>query len=147
MNSKNQTNFVNSITLGGNREDGREMLEMRHLRIIFNETNDGCEVSLGKSKVFAKVFAKITEPSLSKPSEGTIKFMVNLKIAEQTNQTFSHQKSMDLSNEISKYLERNIRGSRYHTLTQGSRLREFVYSRRKVLLDNQLRAFTPKQRR
>jgi exosome complex RNA-binding protein Rrp42 (RNase PH superfamily) len=113
MNSKNQSNFVNDITLSGSREDGREMLEMRHLRIIFNDSNDGCEVSLGKTKVFAKVFAKITEPSLSKPSEGSIKFMINLRIAENTNQTFNHQKSIDLTNELAKYLERNIKGSRY----------------------------------
>lgn len=112
MNSKNQVNFINRITLEGGREDGREMLEMRHLQIIFNDTNDGCEISLGKTKVFAKVFAKITEPSLSKPSEGSIKFLINLRVAEQTNQTFTHQKSIDLSNELSKFLERNIKGSR-----------------------------------
>lgn len=112
MHSKNLSNFLNSIMLQGGRADGREMLEMRHLKIIFNQANDGCEVSIGKTKVFSKVFAKITEPSLAKPSEGTIKFLINLKVGEQSVQTFNHQKSQDLANELSKYLERNIKGSR-----------------------------------
>lgn len=112
MTSKNLTNFVNKITTQGMREDGRQMLEMRGLKIVFNATGDGCEVSLGKTKVFAKVHARINEPTLAKPNEGSIKFQVNLRIAQESIQSFTNQKSMELSTEISKYLERNIKGSR-----------------------------------
>lgn len=85
---KNETAFVQTITQQGLRLDGRGLLEMRSLKIIFNEQDDGCEVSLGRTKVFAKVHAKITEPSLSKPNEGQIKFSINLRIAQDSVQAF-----------------------------------------------------------
>lgn len=112
MGSKLLVNVLNELTVMGMREDGRGLLEMRELNIVFNQTQDGCEVSLGKTKVFAKVFAKITEPSLSKPNEGSIKFAVNLRVAQDSRQAFSNQKSIDLSNEIAKFLEKNIKGSK-----------------------------------
>lgn len=112
MAAKNVTQFIKNITTEGLREDGREMLDMRNLRILFNQAFDGCEVSLGKTKVFAKVSAKITEPALSKPSEGIIKFSINLKLAHDSAQNFTNLKRMELTNELSKYLERNIKGSR-----------------------------------
>lgn len=113
MNSKSKVSFIESLIAEGQRSDGRDLLEMRNLRLVFNQTNDGCEVSLGKTVVFCKVSAKITEPSLAKPSEGSINFMINLRVAQESSQAFSNQKSIQLSNELSKYLERNIKGSKY----------------------------------
>jgi len=88
------------------------MLEMRNLKIVFNDTQDGCEVSLGATRVFAKVSAKILEPSLTRPGEGSIRFSVNLRMAQDSSQAFSNQKSIELSNEIAKHLEKNIKGSK-----------------------------------
>jgi exosome complex RNA-binding protein Rrp42 (RNase PH superfamily) len=112
MSSKLVQKYIEEIILMGIREDGRELLELRQADLVFNQTQDGVEVALGKTKVFAKVSSRITEPSLSKPNEGSIKFSVNLRIAQESGQAFENQKSIDLSNEIAKYLERNIKGSK-----------------------------------
>lgn len=82
------------------------------MRIIFNESRDGVEVSIGKTKVFAKISSKIIEPSSNKPSEGKMRFMVNLKMMSDTSQGFDKIRGGDLATEINKVLERSIMGSK-----------------------------------
>ena len=105
-------NFVRESATVGLRDDGRQMLEMRQMRIVFNDNNDGVQVSIGKTKVFAKVSSKIIEPSSNKPSEGQIRFLVNLKMMSDTKQGFAHLRGGDLATEINKVLERSIMGSK-----------------------------------
>lgn len=110
--SKSNKEFIRESIEMGIREDGRQMLEMRNMKLIFSKKNDGVEVSLGKTKVFAKISSKIIEPSKSKPSEGKMRFIINLKLMRDTKQGFLEMNDNDLSTEISKVLERSIRGSK-----------------------------------
>jgi exosome complex RNA-binding protein Rrp42 (RNase PH superfamily) len=110
--TKGNRQFIREATTIGLRDDGRQLLEMRQMKIIFNEKNDGVEVSLGKTKVYAKISSKIIEPSASKPSEGKMRFLVNLRILQDTQQSFNSQKGGNLATEIGKVLERGIKGSK-----------------------------------
>lgn len=82
------------------------------MKIIFNEQQDGVEISLGKTKVYSKISSKIVEPSSNSPNEGKIQFVVNLKLLMDTKQAFSETRAGELSIEISKVLERIIIGSK-----------------------------------
>ena len=104
--------FARTAITEGLRDDGRQMLEMRKMRIIMNEGNDGLEVSLGKTKVFAKISSKIIEPPSHRPSEGKMRFIVNLRIMQETRQSMDGQRGGSLATEIGKVLERSIRGSK-----------------------------------
>lgn len=104
--------FVRNAATVGLRDDGRELLEMRQMKIIFNKENDGVEVSLGKTVVYAKLTSKIMEPTATRPSEGKIRFIINLRLMQDTNQSYCRQKGGDLATEIGKVLERTILGSK-----------------------------------
>jgi exosome complex RNA-binding protein Rrp42 (RNase PH superfamily) len=106
------TKFIRTSATVGLRDDGRQMLEMRQMKIIFNENSDGVEVSIGKTKVFAKISSKIIEPSSNAPNEGKMSFIINLKIMNDTKQGFTDSRGGDLSTEINKVLERTIMGSK-----------------------------------
>lgn len=104
--------FIRSSLSIGIRNDGRQLLEMRNMKIIFSKKNDGVEVSLGKTKVYAKISSKIIEPSKAKPSEGKMRFLINLRLLRDSKQAFLEISENDLSTEISKVLERSIKGSK-----------------------------------
>lgn len=108
--------FVREAAQVGLRDDGRELLEMRSMKIIFNENNDGVEVSLGKTTVYAKLSSKIIEPASHRPSEGKMRFIINLRVMQDTPQAFSKIRGGDLATEIGKVLERNIMSSKYRYL-------------------------------
>ena len=110
--SNDTNNFVRSSVTLGLRQDGRQMLEMRQMRIVFNKDKDGVEVALGKTIVFAKISSKIIEPAKNKPSEGKMRFIVNLRVTQDTKQGFKSQKPATLATEINKVLERSIKGSK-----------------------------------
>lgn len=110
--SKANKEFLRESLTVGIRDDGRQMLEMRNMRLVFSQKNDGVEVSLGKTKVFAKISSDIIEPSKSKPSEGKMRFLINLRLMRDTKQGFLESSENDLSTEISKVLERSIKGSK-----------------------------------
>lgn len=103
--------FARDAATVGLRQDGRELLEMRKMKIIFNQKNDGVEISMGNTVVYAKVTSKVIEPSANRPQEGKLRFVVNLRLLQDTPQAFTKHRGGDLATEITKILERNIVGS------------------------------------
>lgn len=112
INTADNKEFIRSGATQGFRDDGRQMLETRQMKIIFNEQQDGVEISLGKTKVYSKISSKIIEPSSNAPNEGKISFVANLKLLMDTKQAFTETKALELSIEVSKVLERTIIGSK-----------------------------------
>ena len=68
----------------GLRQDGRSLLDSRPLKILFNNTNEGVEVDLGQTKVFAKMTANITEPRLDRQNEGFIIIKADISVLAQS---------------------------------------------------------------
>ena len=112
--SKVTKDFVQQSIQKGQREDGRGLLELRQLQIIFNFEEDGVEVCLGETRVWAKIKSEIVEPKPERPHEGFLTFKTNLHVLSEPTQDFKNkgQKSTQLSTEISKILERAIKGSK-----------------------------------
>lgn len=111
--SSNTKNFLKKSIERGLREDGRGLLELRGIQIIFNFEEDGVEVSLGETRVYAKIKSEIVEPRLEGPNEGFLRFKPNLQILAERGMDNSRQKSSILATEIGKILERSIKGSKY----------------------------------
>lgn len=112
--SKVTKDFVQQSIQKGLREDGRGLLELRQLQIIFNFEEDGVEVSLGETRVWAKIKSEIVEPKPERPNEGFLQFKTNLHVLNEPTQDFQNkgQKSGLLSTEVAKILERAIKGSK-----------------------------------
>ncbi|KAF2344726.1 Exoribonuclease phosphorolytic domain 1 [Trinorchestia longiramus] len=56
----------------GVRLDGRYLLENRDVAIQFGKDYGTCTVSLGETRVLAKVTCEVVEPRPSRPNEGKI---------------------------------------------------------------------------
>ena len=77
--------------------------------MLFNNVNEGVEVDLGQTKVFAKMTANITEPRLDRQNEG----FINIRADISALATSVPGKNLrDMSDEIVKVLEKAIKGSK-----------------------------------
>ena len=110
--SKITKSFLKDSILKGLREDGRGLLELRSIQIIFNFESDGVEVCIGNTRVYAKIKSEIVEPRPDRPNEGFLSFKPNLQILNENHQDQTSQKPSILATEISKVLERSIKGSK-----------------------------------
>lgn len=126
----------------GIRQDGRNLLDSRPLKILFNSVNEAVEVDLGQTKVFAKMTANITEPRIDRQNEGFI--IIRADLAALGN-TYAGKTIRDISDEIVKVLEKSIKGSKFSK--KSYRCRIFEYQDRKILLGNKYRAHSHQQRR
>jgi exosome complex component RRP45 len=93
----------------GIRQDGRNLLDSRPLKILFNHENEGVEVDLGQTKVLAKMTANVTEPRLDRQNEGFIIIRADISAL---NTSMPGKNLRDMSDEIVKVLEKSIKGSK-----------------------------------
>ena len=110
--SKSTKEFLKSTLVKGLREDGRGLLELRALQIIFNFENDGVEVCNGDTRVYAKIKSEIVEPKSERPNEGFLTFRLNLQILGESTQDKTNSKASLFATEVEKMLERSIKGSK-----------------------------------
>ncbi|CAD8200937.1 unnamed protein product [Paramecium pentaurelia] len=94
----------------GKRIDGRDPLQQRMIQCHFGPQSTGAiELSLGETRVFATTSASITTPNPIRPSEGFLKFHLDLQVLRDTG--YMHN-PIKLGMEIEKYIEKVIKGSK-----------------------------------
>jgi exosome complex component RRP45 len=94
----------------GVRQDGRNLLDSRSLKILFNSVNEAVEVDLGQTRVIAKMTANITEPRIDRQNEGFI--VIRADLAALGN-VYAGKTIRDISDEVVKVLEKSIKGSKF----------------------------------
>ena len=109
--SSNENDFVLKALKAGQRMDGRNLIDNRVINVKFGKEHGELEMSLGQTIILTKISAEIISPKEERPSEGFLKFKVDLSILneDKQNKAFSPK---EYSNEISKLLERVLKGSK-----------------------------------
>ena len=110
--SVNEKEFLSKSLKSGLRLDGRGLLDHRNLSISFGFALGSVELSLGNTKIQSKVTATLEEPKKERPQEGFLKFKVDLSVMDYDKQANSVYHKEKYSNEISKLLEKIIKGSK-----------------------------------
>jgi exosome complex component RRP45 len=110
--SINEKDFLKNSLQSNLRFDGRGMMDHRKINISFGSSYGSVEVSLGDTKVQSKITATLEEPRKERPNEGSLKFKVDLAMMAFTKQGNTKYDKDKYSNEISKVLERVIKGSK-----------------------------------
>jgi exosome complex component RRP45 len=110
--SLNEKEFLRNSLKSKLRLDGRGLLDHRNISISFGLTLGSVELSLGDTKIQSKIIYSLEEPRKERPNEGFLKFKVDLSILNHTNQANSIYDTEKYSNEISKLLEKIIKGSK-----------------------------------
>lgn len=109
--SANESDFVLKALKQGVRVDGRNLIDNRNISVKFGKNPGELEFSLGKTIIMTKISCEIGAPKEERPSEGFLKFKVDLSVLndDRQNRVFSPK---EYSNEISKLLERVFKGSK-----------------------------------
>jgi exosome complex component RRP45 len=95
------------------RIDGRQPYDFRDVVIRFQEERLGqVQVSVGKTRVMAVVSYEITEPYPERPTEGFLQFNTELSPMAGLSYTKQRGGQSETSIEISRVVERALRGSR-----------------------------------
>ncbi|KAA0185035.1 hypothetical protein HAZT_HAZT006750 [Hyalella azteca] len=76
--SNTEREAVIASLVAGVRLDGRGLLENREVSIQFGKDFGTCTVSLGETRVLAKVSCEVVEPRPSRPNEGKILTSVHI---------------------------------------------------------------------
>ena len=110
--SVNEQEFLSKSLKSGLRLDGRGLLDHRNISVSFGFSLGSIELSIGNTKVQSKVTSSLEEPKKDRPNEGFLRFKVDLSIMDFGKQTNSVYHRDKYSNEISKLLEKIIKGSK-----------------------------------
>eukprot|EP00889_Picochlorum_renovo_P006284 jgi/Picre1/33314/NNA_008638.t1 len=78
------------------RTDGRGLFACRPLEFEFGTKDAYCIARLGGSVAYASVIAELDQPMGGRPSEGTIKFNVDIARAQFIERSFRESKAIDL---------------------------------------------------
>ena len=111
--SKNEKGYLLDLLKSGMRFDGRNLLDHRSITINFGYKLGTVELSLGQTRVYSSVTAKLEEPRIDRPNEGFLKFDIDLSILDKDKQMNSIYDLKKYSNEISRIIEKIIKGSKY----------------------------------
>ena len=76
--SKNEKGYLLDLLKSGMRFDGRNLLDHRSITINFGYKLGTVELSLGQTRVYSSVTAKLEEPRIDRPNEGFLKFDIDL---------------------------------------------------------------------
>ena len=109
--SNNEIDFMKKAIQTGIRLDGRDHIQARNISIRFGFKDGEVELDWGETKVFSRVKAELVEPKPERPTEGFLKFKVDVTSLGE-GQSAANQKVKKLSCEISKLLEKIIKGSK-----------------------------------
>lgn len=109
--SSNESDFTINSLKQGLRVDGRNPIDTRVMSVKFAKNPGEIEFSLGQTLVLSKISCEIVPPKEESPSEGFLKFKVDLSVLneDQQNRVFAPK---EYANEISKLMERVLKGSK-----------------------------------
>jgi exosome complex component RRP45 len=104
-----EENFINESIKSNLRTDGRSNFDFRNINITF-ENNGHTVVQIGKTKAMGVVTCDIVEPYPERPTEGFLLF--NTELSPMGSEEYDTQKRSEKSIEISRIIERSLRGSK-----------------------------------
>ncbi|KAI8140310.1 ribosomal protein S5 domain 2-type protein [Fennellomyces sp. T-0311] len=108
--SINESSFLLAALKEKRRVDGRGIYDVRSLQITFGADYGQVEVQLGRTRVSAKVSAKVERPRNDKPTEGILHF--NTEISPMACPTFESGSRSEEEVLISRIIEKSLRRSR-----------------------------------
>ncbi|KAG2224154.1 hypothetical protein INT45_000169 [Circinella minor] len=108
--SINESEFILAALNEKRRVDGRGIYDVRSLQINFGTDYGQVEIQLGRTRVAAKVSAKVERPRNDKPTEGILFF--NTEISPMACPTFDSGSRSEEEVLISRIIEKSLRRSR-----------------------------------
>jgi len=107
--SLNSRQFITSVLKEGLRPDARGAYDYRPIDVNYGAQWGHVEVTLGKTRVLARVSTYVTTPVPSRPNEGALFFNVNL--SPMSSAKFDGMRT-DFSTVVTRLLERTIKETR-----------------------------------
>ncbi|CAM9097447.1 unnamed protein product, partial [Ectocarpus sp. 6 AP-2014] len=109
--SKNDHDFILRSLRGGRRADGRQLGDMRLLRMVFAraEGQASAEIQLGRTRVLGVVTGEVVPPFPDRPTEGFLHF--NVELGPMAAASLGEQRNSPLSVEIARVIEIGVRDS------------------------------------
>lgn len=92
------------------RADGRSNNQYRPIQIAFGSDFGCCLTTIGNSKVMTQVSAAISEPRLTRPSEGVINIRVDLSMLGSAN--YDTSRNSDECVQLTRLLHKGIKDAR-----------------------------------
>ncbi|KAI9313803.1 ribosomal protein S5 domain 2-type protein [Dichotomocladium elegans] len=108
--SINETNFLLKALEEKQRVDGRGIYDVRSIQIKFGSDFGQANVQLGRTRVSARVTAKVERPRVDKPTEGVLIF--NTEISPMASPIFESGSRPEEEVLISRIIEKSLRRSR-----------------------------------
>eukprot|EP00040_Diaphanoeca_grandis_P004684 m.29745 g.29745 ORF g.29745 m.29745 type:complete len:349 (-) comp16153_c0_seq1:184-1230(-) len=108
--STSERTFVNECLAQRTRVDCRAMFDYRKVSISFGEELGHSEVSIGGTKAIAQTSCEIVVPSPNRPSEGTIRY--NVELSPMAAPSFDVGRPSPKAIEIQRIVERVLKDSR-----------------------------------
>ncbi|KAH7041087.1 ribosomal protein S5 domain 2-type protein [Microdochium trichocladiopsis] len=107
--SLNERAFVVQALHEGHRLDGRALDQFRKLELTFGDQYGVADVTLGKTRVLAKVSAEVTVPYTDRPFDGI--FTISTELSPMASPAFEVNRPTETEVLLSRLLEKTIRRS------------------------------------
>ncbi|KAI9851213.1 MAG: hypothetical protein M1838_004225 [Thelocarpon superellum] len=105
--SVNEKSFVLNALREKVRLDGRGFDDFRKLRLTFGEEFGVADVSLGKTRVIARISAEVTKPFVDRPFDGV--FTISTELSPMASPAFEVGRQTEQEVILSRILEKAIR--------------------------------------
>ncbi|KAI0481208.1 ribosomal protein S5 domain 2-like protein [Xylariaceae sp. FL0804] len=107
--SLNERNFVVQALHEGLRVDGRPFDQFRKLDLKFGDQHGVADVTLGKTRILAKVSAEVTTPYSDRPFDGI--FTITTELSPMASPAFEVNRPTESEVLLSRLLEKTVRRS------------------------------------
>ncbi|KAI0597693.1 ribosomal protein S5 domain 2-type protein [Biscogniauxia sp. FL1348] len=107
--SLNERAFVVQALKEGLRVDGRALDEFRKLHLQFGDQYGLADVTLGKTRILAKVSAEVTTPYADRPFDGI--FTITTELSPMASPAFEVNRPTETEILLSRLLEKTVRRS------------------------------------
>ncbi|KAK8055833.1 hypothetical protein PG993_001060 [Apiospora rasikravindrae] len=107
--SQNEKDFILKAVREGHRLDGRALDEFRQLDLKFGDQYGVADVTLGKTRIIAKVTAEVTVPYTDRPFDGI--FTITTELSPMASPAFEVNRPTETEVLLSRLLEKTVRRS------------------------------------
>ncbi|KAI5928404.1 ribosomal protein S5 domain 2-type protein [Camillea tinctor] len=107
--SLNERAFVVQALQEGLRIDGRALDQFRELDLKFGDQYGVADLTLGKTRIFAKVSAEVTTPYTDRPFDGI--FTITTELSPMASPSFEVNRPTETEIMLSRLLEKTVRRS------------------------------------
>ncbi|KAK6843065.1 hypothetical protein PG987_003925 [Apiospora arundinis] len=107
--SQNEKDFILKAVREGHRLDGRALDQFRQLDLNFGDQYGVADVTLGKTRILAKVTAEVTVPYTDRPFDGI--FTITTELSPMASPAFEVNRPTETEVLLSRLLEKTVRRS------------------------------------